>query len=106
MTAAAKLLFFICAVLGLASSLHAQTPATRSRTSPGVVEITGSEKAKSAEQQAVERADADAKSLEDTQITDPTVFVKSAALGGLTEVELAKVAQSQSQDAGVRDLAA
>jgi putative membrane protein len=56
---------------------------------------------------AVERADAVAReAFEEGQITDPTVFVKSAALGGLTEIELAKLAQSKSENADVRGFAA
>jgi putative membrane protein len=54
---------------------------------------------------AVERGDANAKALQEDEITDPTVFVKSAALGGMTEIELAKLAQSKSQDAGIRSFA-
>jgi putative membrane protein len=55
---------------------------------------------------AVERADAIAReAFEDGVITDPTVFVKSAALGGLTEVALAKLAQSKSQNGGIRSFA-
>jgi len=36
---------------------------------------------------------------------DPATFVRMAALGGMTEVELAKVAQSKSQDASVKKFA-
>jgi putative membrane protein len=54
----------------------------------------------------VERADAVVRELQGAEITDPTVFVKSAALGGLTEIALAKLAQSKSQDAGVKTFAA
>jgi putative membrane protein len=56
---------------------------------------------------AVERADAVAREVfEEGQITDPTVFVKGAALGGLTEIELAKLAQSKSQKASIQGFAA
>ncbi len=55
---------------------------------------------------AVERADAVVRSLQEAEITNPTVFVKSAALGGMTEIELAKLVRSKSQDAGIRDFAA
>jgi putative membrane protein len=37
--------------------------------------------------------------------TDPTVFVKAAALGELTQIELAKLAQSKTQDATIRAFA-
>lgn len=53
----------------------------------------------------VERADAIAKELEGEQITDPTVFVKSAALGALTGIELSKLAESKSRNANIRGVA-
>jgi putative membrane protein len=55
---------------------------------------------------AVERADEVVRSLQEAQITDPTVFVKSAALGGMTEMELAKLAQAKSPNDAVRRFAA
>jgi len=54
----------------------------------------------------VERADERLREFQDAQITDPTVFVKSAALGNLTGIELAKLAQAKSQDAGIKTFAA
>jgi len=55
---------------------------------------------------AVERADAATReAFEEGLITDPTVFVKSAALGGLTVIELAKLAQSKSQNERIRAFA-
>jgi putative membrane protein len=55
---------------------------------------------------AVERADEVAReAFEGGRITDPTVFVKSAALGALTGMELAKLAQSRSKDANVQGFA-
>jgi putative membrane protein len=57
--------------------------------------------------EAVERGDTALKeSLGDTEITDPTVFVKSAALGEITAIELAKLAQSKTQSAGIHSFAA
>ena len=58
------------------------------------------------ERAKVERADEALRDSQGGQITDPTVFVKSAALGALAEIALAKLAQSKSQDAGVRSFAA
>jgi putative membrane protein len=58
------------------------------------------------DREAVERADAVLKSFQGVEITDPTVFVKSAALGALAAIELAKLAQSKSQNATVRTFAA
>jgi putative membrane protein len=58
------------------------------------------------DREAVERADAVLKSFQGGEITDPTVFVKSAALGCLAAIELAKLAQSKSQNANVRNFAA
>lgn len=58
------------------------------------------------DREAVERADAVLKSFQGEEITDPTVFVKSAALGGLAAIELAKLAQSKSQNANIRSFAA
>ena len=54
----------------------------------------------------VERADERLREFQEAQITDPTVFVKSAALGNLAGIELAKLAQSKSQDAGIKAFAA
>lgn len=54
----------------------------------------------------VERADERLREFQEAQITDPTVFVKSAALGNLTGIELAKLAQAKSQDVGVKAFAA
>ena len=85
---ASRLMLLSSAALALAGPMRAQTPAS------------DPERAK------VERADAALMdSLGEAQITDPTVFVKSAALGGLTEIELAKLAQSKSQDASIRGFA-
>jgi putative membrane protein len=55
--------------------------------------------------QAVERADAVLRATMEPVIDDPTVFVKGAALGTLTAIELAKLALSRSQDAAVRTFA-
>jgi putative membrane protein len=41
-----------------------------------------------------------------TEGADPGTFVKKAALGGMTEVEASKLAQSKSQDANVKKFAA
>ena len=77
------------AALAVSSLIHAQAPP---RVDP--------------EREKVERADSVLRGSQEAVITDPTVFVKSAALGGLTEIELAKLAQSKSQDANVRSFAA
>jgi predicted outer membrane protein len=53
----------------------------------------------------VERADERLKEFQEAQITDPTVFVKSAALGNLTGIALAKLAQSKSEDASIKAFA-
>ncbi len=58
------------------------------------------------DREAVERADEVLRSFQGEEITDPTVFVKSAALGDITAIELAKLAQSRSQNPQVRDFAA
>jgi putative membrane protein len=58
------------------------------------------------DREAVERADEVLRSFQGEEITDPTVFVKSAALGGLASIELAKLAQSKSGNEGVRNFAA
>jgi len=55
----------------------------------------------------VERADENAKAFAgEDLISDPTVFVKSAALSGLTEVALAKLVQSKSRDENLERFAA
>jgi putative membrane protein len=58
------------------------------------------------DREAVERADEVLRSFQGAAITDPTVFVKSAALGGIAAIELAKLAQSKAQNANVRSFAA
>lgn len=58
------------------------------------------------DREAVERADAVLRSFQGGEITDPTVFVKSAALGGIAAIELAKLAQAKSRNAGIRGFAA
>lgn len=58
------------------------------------------------DREAVERADEVLRSFQGGEITDPTVFVKSAALGGIASVELARRAQSRSQNAVIRGFAA
>jgi len=58
------------------------------------------------DREAVERADAVLRSFQGGEITDPTVFVKSAALGAIAAMELAKLAQSKAQSANVKSFAA
>lgn len=58
------------------------------------------------DRELVERADAVLRSLQDTEITDPTVFVKSAALGSIAAIALAKLVQSGSRNAEIRSFAA
>jgi putative membrane protein len=93
----------VLAVVGLARGQAAVQPG---KTSPGVVAGSGADSAVDPGRAAVERADAALKDSQGGEITDPTVFVKSAALGELTGIELAKLAQSKSQDAGIRSFAA
>jgi putative membrane protein len=81
-------------------------PQTQDKTSTGVVDVTGAQNNTDPQREAVERADAAAKAFDEPAITDPTVFVKSAALGGMTEIELAKIAHAKSQDARVQSFAA
>jgi putative membrane protein len=91
--------------LAASGLVQAQAPAARGSPSPGVVEVSG-EKPVDPERAKVERADAAVRDIQGAEITDPTVFVKSAALGALAEVALAKLAQSRSQDANLRNFAA
>ena len=88
-------------------SVRAQAPSAPPHSSPGVVEVTGAESSRDPRQAATERADAAVRELEGPPeaISDPTVFVKGAVLGALTEIELAKMAQSKSQDVSVRNFA-
>jgi len=104
--AASRFLLLSAAALGLSSVIQAQAPALRNGATPGVVEVTGAQTSVNPEREKVERADAALKALQEEQITDPTVFVKSAALGELTQMELAKLARSKSQDANIRSFAA
>ena len=55
--------------------------------------------------EAVERADALLRATQEQVIDDPTVFVKGAALGTLTTLELAKLANARAQDPAVRRFA-
>jgi len=98
-------LWFAVAALGVAGALQAQASAQPGRTSPGV-SVPGVDRALDPGREAVERADAALKDSQGGEITDPTVFVKSAALGELAGIELAKLAQSKSQDAGIKHFAA
>jgi len=80
--------------------------ATAALGASGLLQAQTSVQAADPEREKVERADAAARAFEDEEITDPTVFVKSAALGGMTQIELAKLARSKSQDASVQAFAA
>jgi putative membrane protein len=97
----------LLSVLGWAVSglVQAQTPSAPSHSSPGVVEVTGAETNQDPQRAATERVDAAVRDLQEPAITDPTVFVKSAVLGNLTEIELAKMARSKSQDAEIQNFA-
>ena len=57
------------------------------------------------ERAKVERGDEVLRSTLESVIDDPTVFVKGAALGLLTIVELAKLALSRSRESAVRAVA-
>jgi putative membrane protein len=89
MITAPRFMLLSAAALGFSGLIQAQTPVRPADP----------------ERQKVERADAALKDFEDAEITDPTVFVKSAALGAMTGIELAKLAQSKSQDANVQGFA-
>jgi putative membrane protein len=54
---------------------------------------------------AVERADAVVREVQEPAMDDPTVFVKGAALGALTVIELAKLAETKSENAQIRSFA-
>lgn len=57
------------------------------------------------DREKVERADAIVRQSEEAVMDDPTVFVKGAALSGLTLVALAKLAGERSQSADLRAFA-
>ena len=97
---------FAIAALGAVGLAQAQASAQPGTTSPGVVAASGSDGPVDPGRAAVERADEALKDSQGGVITDPTVFVKSAALGELAGIELAKLAQSKSQDAGIKRFAA
>ncbi|MEJ1964923.1 MAG: DUF4142 domain-containing protein [Gammaproteobacteria bacterium] len=105
MLTAPRLMLLSAVALGASSLLLAQAPFQRDTTTQGVVGASGAAQTADPEREKVERADAALKDFEDTEITDPTVFVKSAALGELTSIELAKLAQSKSQDASIKSFA-
>lgn len=92
----------LCALIGIASAsvAFAQTPPTggnssspQAASSPHQQEATGkgssSESAMSAQKDGA----------------NPATFVKKAALGGMTEVELGKLAQSKAKDPKVKQFA-
>lgn len=56
--------------------------------------------------EAVERTDAVVRELQEQVITDPTVFVKAAALGGLTLIELTRRGAAKAQKPALRAFAA
>ena len=95
------------AALAILCLVQAPWALGQGRTSPGVTEVSPSNSAANPDRVAVERADEAAKAFVEPEITnDPTVFVKSAALGELTAIELAKLAQSKSQSANIQRFAA
>jgi predicted outer membrane protein len=53
----------------------------------------------------VERADAVVREFQEPVIDDPTVFVKSAALGALTLIELSKLAVAGTRSTAIRGFA-
>jgi predicted outer membrane protein len=53
----------------------------------------------------VERADAVVREFQEPVIDDPTVFVKSAALGTLTLLELSKLGQARTRSVAIRGFA-
>jgi predicted outer membrane protein len=55
--------------------------------------------------EAVERADAILRATQEPVIDDPTVFVKGAALGALTLIELAKLSAARSGNPQIHALA-
>jgi predicted outer membrane protein len=57
------------------------------------------------DREKVERADAVVRQSEEAVMDDPTVFVKGAALAGLTLIALAKLAKERSQAADVQGFA-
>jgi predicted outer membrane protein len=105
MTTASRVLLVSAAGPGVSGLAQAQTPFQHDTTIPGVAGVPAAAQASDPERTKVERADAVAKAFEAEEITDPTVFVKSAALGGLTTIELAKLAQSKSQAASIQSFA-
>ncbi|MEP7243636.1 MAG: DUF4142 domain-containing protein [Gammaproteobacteria bacterium] len=108
MTTAFRLPLLAATALAMGASclVQAQTPFQRDTTLPGAAGVPGASQDSDPERAKVERADATAKAFEgEDPITDPTVLVKSAALGGLTTIELAKVAQSKSQNASLQGFA-
>jgi putative membrane protein len=67
-------------------------------------EVTGA--ASPHQKDALGKQQGDAKMrMADKSAADPSTFVKKAALGGMTEVEVAKLAQSKSQDPKVQAFA-
>jgi len=89
----------------LSWAVQAQTPSAPPHSTPGVVEVTGIETTRDPQQAATERADAAVRDLQEPAITDPTVFIKSALLGNLTDIELAKLARSKTRDPGIQHFA-
>jgi putative membrane protein len=81
----------------LASYAGAQTPSTSDQTRPGA---TSPGAASTPHQHEAMQ------SASNTGGQDPKTFVKKAALDGMTEVELGKIAQEKSQNADVRSFAA
>jgi predicted outer membrane protein len=90
--ATSALLLLIAANVVVPTVLQAQDNANPQRADP--------------QRAIVERADETAKAFEAERITDPTVFVKSAALGLLTNIELAKLAGTKATQPALRTYAA
>jgi putative membrane protein len=94
--------------LGLAGVAQAQAPATPSpATGPGASSTDPGAASTPHQHEAAGQTGAmkGGKMASDASGADPAMFVKKAALGGMTEVELAKLAQSKSQDSKIKSFA-
>lgn len=94
--------------LGIAGFAQAQAPASPSpATGPGATSTDPSAASTPHQQETAGQKGAmkGGKMASESAGADPATFVKKAALGGMTEVELAKLAQSKSQDPKIKSFA-
>jgi putative membrane protein len=104
MKIASRLLILSAAVVGFSGLTQAQAPdSARTRGGVSPSGATGASSMPNATHATGNRDGMEGGT--DAAATDPTAFVKGATMGGMAEIELAKLALSKSKDATIRSFA-